>query len=122
MHDIRAIRDNPDAFRLGWKRRGSSADVDQILALDAQLRAAQTAGQAAQAERNDASKKIGEAKRAKDEAAATTLMSKVEALKAGNSYNQTAIIQDSGWATLPGTSQPDTHLAASCQVLLAASL
>jgi hypothetical protein len=48
--------------------------------------------------------------------------SKVEALKAGNSYNQTAIIQDSGWATLPGTSQPDTHLAASCQVLLAASL
>ena len=48
--------------------------------------------------------------------------SKLEALKAGNSYNQTAIIQDSGWATLPGGSEPDTHLAASCQVLLAASL
>ena len=51
-----------------------------------------------------------------------TYASKLEALKAGNSYNQTAIIQDSGWATLPGTAQPDTHVAASCQVLLAASL
>lgn len=51
-----------------------------------------------------------------------TYASKLEALKAGNSYNQTAIIQDSGWATLPGTSEPDTTLAASCQVLLAASL
>jgi hypothetical protein len=47
---------------------------------------------------------------------------KLAALKAGNSYNQTAIIQDSGWATLPGSTEPDTRLAASCQVLLAASL
>lgn len=51
-----------------------------------------------------------------------TYASKLAALKAGNSYNQTAIIQDSGWATLPGTAEPDTTLAASCQVLLAASL
>lgn len=51
-----------------------------------------------------------------------TYATKLVALKAGNSYNQTAIIQDSGWATLPGTSEPDTRLAASCQVLLAASL
>jgi hypothetical protein len=51
-----------------------------------------------------------------------TYATKLAALKAGNSYNQTAIIQDSGWATLPGSTKPDTNLAASCQVLMAASL
>jgi seryl-tRNA synthetase len=84
MHDIRAIRETPDAYIKGWDARGLSgaALVAQVLDLDAKLRAAQTGWQTAQAERNDASKKIGAAKAAKDEAAASRLMAQVEALKA----------------------------------------
>ena len=81
MHDIRAIRDNPELYEKAWAAKGSSGRVAEILELDAQLRAAQTAGQAAQAERNDASKKIGAAKAQKDEAEAQRLMAAVETLK-----------------------------------------
>jgi seryl-tRNA synthetase len=81
MHDIRAIRDNPELYEKAWAAKGSSGRVAEILELDAKLRAAQTAGQAAQAERNDASKRIGQAKAQKDEAEAQRLMAAVEALK-----------------------------------------
>jgi len=81
MHDIRAIRENPELYEKAWAAKGSSGKVEEILALDAKLRAAQTALQSAQAERNDASKKIGQAKAQKDEAEAARLMAHVEALK-----------------------------------------
>jgi seryl-tRNA synthetase len=61
--------------------RGLSPQTAEILRLDAELRAAQTAGQTAQARRNDASKQIGQAKAQKDEAKAAALMADVEALK-----------------------------------------
>ncbi len=84
MHDIKAIRENPDAWVRGWSSRGI-ADADKvvadILALDEQLRAAQTLGQTALARRNEASKLIGAAKAKKDEAEAQRLMSEVENLK-----------------------------------------
>lgn len=83
MHDIRAIRETPELYEQAWARKGSSGKVAEILELDAKLRAAQTAGQAAQAERNDASKKIGQAKAQKNEEEAQRLMAQVEALKAG---------------------------------------
>ncbi|MET0295186.1 MAG: serine--tRNA ligase [Phenylobacterium sp.] len=81
MHDIRAIRDNPDAYARAWAAKGLSGKTDEILALDAQLRAAQTALQQAQAERNETSKKIGQAKAQKNEDEATRLMARVEVLK-----------------------------------------
>jgi seryl-tRNA synthetase len=81
MHDIRAIRENPELYEKAWAAKGSSGRVARILELDAKLRAAQTALQAAQAERNEASKKIGQAKAQKDEAEATRLMAHVETLK-----------------------------------------
>jgi seryl-tRNA synthetase len=81
MHDIRAIRETPELYEKAWAAKGSSGRVAQILELDARLRAAQTAGQTAQAERNEASKQIGAAKGRKDEAAASALMAQVEALK-----------------------------------------
>ena len=59
MHDIRAIRDNPEAFVAGWSSRGvdDAADlVARILALDVDLRAAQTTGQEALAKRNASDK------------------------------------------------------------------
>ncbi|MBV9509470.1 MAG: serine--tRNA ligase [Caulobacteraceae bacterium] len=82
MHDIRAIRDDPDAFDRAWASKGLAAQTPDILALDAKLRAAQTAGQEAQSRRNEASKQIGAAKGRKDEAEAARLMAEVEQLKA----------------------------------------
>ena len=84
MHDIRAIRDNPEAFVAGWSSRGvdDAADVvARILALDIDLRAAQTRGQDALAKRNAASKAIGAAMGKKDMAEADRLKAEVEALK-----------------------------------------
>ena len=84
MHDIRALRETPEPYVKGWDAKGLSGAelVARILDLDGRLRAAQTAWQSAQAERNDASKQIGAAKAARDEARASRLMAQVEALKA----------------------------------------
>ena len=81
MHDVKAIRDDPDAFARGWAARGLESPVAELLELDARLRSAQTAQQTAQSRRNDASKLIGQAKARKDEAEAQRLMAEVEALK-----------------------------------------
>jgi seryl-tRNA synthetase len=82
MHDIKAIRDDPAAYDRAWSLRGLSGRTGDILALDARIRAAQGGLQKAQAERNDASKLIGQAKGRKDEAEASRLMAQVEAAKA----------------------------------------
>jgi seryl-tRNA synthetase len=81
MHDIRLIRDNPEAFDAGLARRGLSPAAATLLALDEKRRALITRAQAGQARRNEASKAIGAAKAAKDEAAATALMAEVAELK-----------------------------------------
>jgi seryl-tRNA synthetase len=81
MHDIRAIRENPERYERCWAAKGAEGRTAEILDLDARLRAAQTALQAAQAERNESSKKIGQAKAAKDEAEASRLIAHVETLK-----------------------------------------
>jgi seryl-tRNA synthetase len=82
MHDIRAIRENPELYEKAWAAKGSSGRVAEILALDEKLRAAQTAVQTAQAERNALSKQVGQAKAQKDEAEAQRLLAKIEAMKA----------------------------------------
>jgi seryl-tRNA synthetase len=84
MHDIRAIRENPQVYVAGWSSRGvDEADglVADILRLDAELRHAQTTGQDALAKRNAASKLIGAAMGKKDMAEADRLKGEVEALK-----------------------------------------
>jgi seryl-tRNA synthetase len=81
MHDIRALRADPDAYDAGWGLRGLGSQTPAILDLDRGLRAAQTALQEAQSRRNDASKLIGQAKARKDEGEAQRLMAEVEALK-----------------------------------------
>ncbi len=82
MHDIRALRDNPDLYEKAWAAKGRSGAAARALELDQQVRAARTASEAAQARRNDLSRRIGQAKAARDEAAAATLLAEVEALKA----------------------------------------
>ena len=59
MHDLRWIRENPDAFDAGLKRRGLAPLSAQILDLDKRRRAAQTRLQEIQTRRNTASKEIG---------------------------------------------------------------
>ena len=81
MHDIRLIRDNPAAFDAGLARRGVAPVADAILAIDASLRAVQTAMQANQARRNDASKAIGQAMAKGDKDGAEALKAEVAGLK-----------------------------------------
>lgn len=68
MHDIRAIRDNPQAFDTAMLRRGSSVSSSEILALDQARRTSILAAETALAERNAASKLVGAAKAKGDEA------------------------------------------------------
>jgi seryl-tRNA synthetase len=81
MHDIKAIRDNPQGFDAALKRRGLAPLSLSLLAIDEKRRAAILASEQAQARRNAASKEIGEAKKAKDEARAAALMEEVAKLK-----------------------------------------
>ena len=81
MHDIKSIRDNPDAFDTALKRRGLEPLSASLLAIDEKRRAAILASEQAQARRNSASKEIGEAKKARDDARAATLMAEVAELK-----------------------------------------
>ena len=81
MHDIKSIRDNPQAFDAALTRRGLMPLSAQLLAVDERRRAAILASEQAQARRNAASKEIGEAKKAKDEARASVLMEEVAKLK-----------------------------------------
>ena len=62
MHDLRWIRENPDAFDRGLERRGLPPCAEQVLALDKEWRAFETAAQEAQAARNRLSREIGGAK------------------------------------------------------------
>ena len=81
MHDINAIRKDPDAFDTGLAKRGASACAADMLALDDKRRAAIAEAQDLQTRRNDASKKIGQAKGQGDEAEAQRLMDEVAGLK-----------------------------------------
>jgi len=81
MHDIRMIREDPTAFDAALARRGVEPCASRLLELDERRRAIATELQAAQTRRNEASKAIGQAKAARDEAAASTLMAEVAMLK-----------------------------------------
>jgi seryl-tRNA synthetase len=86
VFDIRWIRDNPEAFDAGLRKRGIEPGGEvkfsaELIALDEERRRVVTRLQEAQARRNAASKEIGKAKGAKDEAKAAALMAEVAALK-----------------------------------------
>jgi seryl-tRNA synthetase len=79
MHDLKWIRDNPEAFDAGLIRRGSTLRAARILELDAERRRLQTELQEMLARRNEASKAIGAAKSKGQDAAA--LLAEVAELK-----------------------------------------
>ncbi|MBL6426160.1 MAG: serine--tRNA ligase [Maritimibacter sp.] len=68
MHDIRTIRDNPEAFDAAMTRRGLSGVSAEVLAIDEARRAAILKAETEQAEANKAAKAIGAAKASGDEA------------------------------------------------------
>ncbi|MBM3568448.1 MAG: serine--tRNA ligase [Alphaproteobacteria bacterium] len=79
MHDIRAIRENSEAFDRALARRGLAPQSAALLALDAERRGIQTELQKLQARRNEASKAVGDAKKKGGDAGA--LVAEVSALK-----------------------------------------
>jgi seryl-tRNA synthetase len=81
MHDIKWIRENPEAFDHGLKRRGLPAQSQQLIAIDERRRAIIRVLEGTQSRRNAASKEIGQAKAKKDEAAVQRLMAEVEDFK-----------------------------------------
>ena len=81
MHDIRLIRENPEAFDAGLARRGLEPLSAQIVAADASLRALQTEIQGLLARRNEASKLIGQAMAQGDKDKAEALKAEVADLK-----------------------------------------
>ena len=81
MHDVRAIRDDPDAFDAALARRDMPAASPTILDLDRNLRGIATELQVGQARRNEASKAIGQAKATGDDDDADALMKEVAVLK-----------------------------------------
>ena len=62
MHDIKAIRQNPEAFDAGLARRGLAGQSAELLKLDEKKRAAQTSVQELQSRKNALAKQIGMAK------------------------------------------------------------
>jgi seryl-tRNA synthetase len=63
MHDLRWLRENPAEFDRGLTRRGLPPRADEVLALDREWRALETAAQESQATRNRLSRDIGTAKK-----------------------------------------------------------
>lgn len=81
MHDLRQIRDNPDAFDAALARRGLDPLAAAILAQDEERRALSTRLQEANARRNEASKLIGQAMGKGDRETAEALKAEVAELK-----------------------------------------
>ena len=94
MHDIKWIRDNQDALARALVRRNMSADaaaaiVADLIAKDDARRVHIKDLQEAQERRNVASREIGKAKAAKDEARAAALMEEVSAIKSSIQEGET---------------------------------
>ena len=81
MHDIKAIRDNPQGFDQGLARRGLGPLAEGLMKIDAEKRDFMQKLQDAQARRNGLSKEVGEAMKAGDKPRAEALKAEVAGLK-----------------------------------------
>jgi seryl-tRNA synthetase len=110
MHDIRLIRESPDAFDAALARRGQPPRSASILEIDGRRRAAATEAQAMLATRNALSKRIGEAKRKGEptseiEGEAAALRDRIAALEADE--REAADQLDGVLATIPNILDAD---------------
>jgi len=81
MHDIKWIREHPDAFDRALGRRELPPQARVLIAIDERRRAAIQKAEAALARRNAVSREIGAAKKSDDQTAAEKLMAEVAQLK-----------------------------------------
>ena len=81
MHDIKFIRENPEAFDAGLRKRNLDPQATELIALDKTHRAAVQKVQAMQERRNAASKEIGQAMGRGDKAAADALKAEIARIK-----------------------------------------
>jgi seryl-tRNA synthetase len=81
MHDIRAIRDDPNAFDAGLTKRGLEPQAARVVALDDQRRSVVAELQVLQERRNAVSREIGQAKAKKDETRTLALIREVADIK-----------------------------------------
>src|SRR5258706_15308396 len=81
MHDIKWIRDNPDAFDAALKRRGLEPTADHIISIDERRRAIIRVLEGHKAKRNELSAAIGGAKKLKNAELEADLMAKVALAK-----------------------------------------
>ena len=88
MHDIKAIRDNPQAFDAGLARRGLAALSPSLLDLDQQKRAVQNTLQDMLSRRNALSKDVGEAMKKGEKEKAEAIKSEVAGLKDALAQNE----------------------------------
>ncbi|MBK5911767.1 serine--tRNA ligase [Rhodothalassium salexigens] len=110
MFDIKAIRDNPAAFDAGLARRRLEPRSADLLDLDARRRALITEAQEAQSRRNAASKDIGRAKKAGEDAQALIdevagLKTRLAELEAERDRVETQLTEALAW--LPNTPADD---------------
>ena len=82
MHDLKDIRERPDAFDAALARRGLAPRAGEILGLDGEARRATSLLNELQSRRNAASREIGAAKAKGDEESARRLVAEVENIKA----------------------------------------
>lgn len=81
MHDIKAIRENPETFDAAWARRGLEPQSKPILDKDILVRQATKVQQEAEQARNQASKRIGAAMGKGDKEEAERLKTEVAGAK-----------------------------------------
>lgn len=113
MHDLKWIRESPEEFDTGLKRRGLEPASARVLELDARRRKIQTELQELQTQRNESSKAIGAAKGRGEDASAA--MAEVAQLKDRMSATEeaeraaAAELDDllSGLPNTPGPDVPD---------------
>jgi seryl-tRNA synthetase len=96
MHDIKWIRENPEAFKKALARRGLDSETifAQFDKLDSERRANIALTQQWQEDLNRKSKEIGKAKAAKDEALFAKLMDEVSRLKGDIAAASADVSQD----------------------------
>lgn len=113
MHDLKALRENPDAFDRAWARLGVEPASAGVLAIDERRRALLTELQEWEASRNRLSKDIGQLKR--DGGDASSAMDQVAQLKTriqdGREHERQLEVEISdilaGLPNLPAAEVPD---------------
>jgi seryl-tRNA synthetase len=100
MYDIKWIREHPEAFKEGLRKRGLDFEAiyTELMTLDEQRRAYETFTQRAKASINKVSAEIGAAKKAGDQARVSELMEQVSRLKADITKASADVADDSNSA------------------------